>query len=140
MNRSGYCYDECDSQEGQWARIRWRGAVKSAIRGKRGQALLKDLVKGLDAMEDKKLITDKLEHEGCYCALGVVGKVRDMPLDGIDPDNSFTVANKFDIADALAREVVFINDENGWHDETGEQRWQRVRNWAARLIKQQETA
>ena len=33
MSRSGYT-DECDG----WELVRWRGAVNSAIRGKRGQA------------------------------------------------------------------------------------------------------
>ena len=45
MSRSGYTDDYDDGYE--WANIRWRGAVKSAIRGKRGQATLKAI---LDAM------------------------------------------------------------------------------------------
>jgi len=39
MSRSGYS-DDCDV----WALIRWRGAVKSAIRGARGQAMLRELI------------------------------------------------------------------------------------------------
>jgi hypothetical protein len=34
MSRSGYS-DDIDSADDQWALIRWRGAVKSAIRGAR---------------------------------------------------------------------------------------------------------
>lgn len=37
MSRSGYT-DDCDDQ---WALIRWRGAVNSAIKGKRGQQALR---------------------------------------------------------------------------------------------------
>ena len=38
MNRSGY------TEEGDnWSVVRWRGAVKAAIRGKRGQAFLREL-------------------------------------------------------------------------------------------------
>lgn len=39
MSRSGYT-DEDDI----WAMIRWRGAVTSAIRGKRGQQALREWV------------------------------------------------------------------------------------------------
>lgn len=47
MSRSGY-NDDCDG----WALIRWRGAVNSAINGKRGQAFLRELVAALDAAYD----------------------------------------------------------------------------------------
>lgn len=52
MSRSGYA-DWCDDN---WAMIRWRGAVASAVRGKRGQAFLRELATTLDAMPEKRLI------------------------------------------------------------------------------------
>jgi hypothetical protein len=45
MSRSGYSDDHSE-----WDLIRWRGAVASAIRGKRGQAFLRELLVALDAM------------------------------------------------------------------------------------------
>jgi hypothetical protein len=51
MSRSGYT----DDVEYSWRSIMWRGRVVSAIRGKRGQALLRDLLAALDAMPDKRL-------------------------------------------------------------------------------------
>jgi hypothetical protein len=39
MSRPGYC-DDTDN----WQFIRWRGAVKRAIRGKRGQEFLRELL------------------------------------------------------------------------------------------------
>jgi hypothetical protein len=44
--------------------IRWQGVVKSAIRGKKGQAFLKELLSALDAMPEKKLIAEELELKG----------------------------------------------------------------------------
>ncbi len=83
MNRSGYC----ESCEG-WELIRWRGAVASAIRGKRGQALLTELLTALDAMPDKRLIAHELEtDDGEVCALGAVGKLRQMQLSSLDPED-----------------------------------------------------
>lgn len=52
MSRSGYV----DDGE-QWDMIRWRGAVNSAIRGKRGQAFLRELRDALDAMPEKRLVS-----------------------------------------------------------------------------------
>ena len=37
----------------------------------------------------------------------------------------------FGIAPALAREIVWENDEAGWYDETPESRWKRMRAWVA---------
>ena len=68
MSRSGYIDDFDD----QWSLICWRGAVKSAIRGKRGQSFLRELRDALDAMPIKKLISDDLVRDGEVCAIGAV--------------------------------------------------------------------
>ena len=69
MSRSGYS-DECDG----WDLIRWRGAVASAIRGQRGQAFLREMLSALDAMPEKRLISEELERDGEVCAMGAVGQ------------------------------------------------------------------
>lgn len=132
MSRSGY-YDDGDDQ---WAHIRWRGMVASATRGKRGQTLLRDMLSALDAMPEKKLIAnDLVATDGCVCALGALGKARGIDMADVDPEDSERVASVFDIADPLAREIVYINDEYGPHKETPEDRFQRVRRWVAKQIK-----
>lgn len=137
MSRSGYIDDGDD----QWAMIRWRGAVRSAARGKRGQAFFTELLAALDAMPAKRLIADDLVREDStgfenVCALGALGKARRIDMDGLDPEDSARVAGTFDIADCLAREVVFENDE-AWGRQTPEERWTRMRAWAASQIKPQ---
>lgn len=135
MSRSGY-HDDCDN----WDLIRYRGAVASAIKGKRGQQLLRELRAALDEMQVKELISGELEADGKYCALGVVGYVRGIDMSQIDVENSRFVAETFGIADALAREIVFINDEDGPFpyynspEETPAQRWKRVRKWVEQQI------
>ena len=57
MSRSGYIDDLDDPLE----LGRWRGRVASAVRGKRGQRLLRDLLDALDAMPEKRLVADVLE-------------------------------------------------------------------------------
>lgn len=108
MSRSGYSED-CDDN---WQLICWRGAVASALRGKRGQAFLKELIAALDAMPEKELIGDSLvTADGQYCALGVVGAARGIDLNKLDPDDPYQVAKAFGIAQAMAQEIVYENDE-----------------------------
>lgn len=129
MSRSGYS-DDCDNL------ALWRGAVESAIRGKRGQQLLRELAEAMDAMPVKELITDALVEDGAYCALGVVGAKRGIDMTGIDPHEPDQVSKAFNIANALAQEIEFVNDDDFGldHGETPAQRWTRVRKWVAEQI------
>ena len=131
MSRSGYSEDYDN-----WDLIRWRGAVTSAIRGKRGQAFLRELLSALDALPEKKLVADELEEHGDYCALGAVGKARGMDLRGLDPEDRETVAAAFGIPHSLACEIMFENDEAGW-DTTPEKRWHWMRGWVVRQLKEE---
>jgi hypothetical protein len=130
MSRSNYS-DDYDQQQ----LAMWRGQVASAIRGKRGQAFLRDLLAALDAMPEKRLITNSLEAAGEVCAIGSLGRARGIDMSNIDPEDSETVAGTFNIADQLAREVVYENDEGTWKPETPEERWSRMRAWVASQIK-----
>lgn len=134
MSRSGYS-DDCDG----WALIRWRGAVKKAICGERGQAFLREMLAAFDAMPVKRLIEHELEKGGEVCAIGTVGAARGMRMDDIDSEDRETVAKRFGIAEALAAEIVFENDQDfDWHaddkKETPERRWSRMRAWVASQI------
>lgn len=130
MSRSDYSEDL-----DMWDLIRWRGQVASAIRGKRGQKLLRDLAAALDAMPVKALIADELQTEdGAYCALGVLGAARNLDMRDLDPQDAKGVSATFDIAPQLAREIVYENDEGGWHNETPEARWVRMRKWVQSQI------
>ncbi len=129
MSRSGY-HEDIDN----WDLIRWRGQVASAIRGKRGQGLLRELLAALDAMPEKALVTSEYETEqGEVCTLGALGKARGIEMKGFDPDDYDGWANTFDVAHQLVQEITFLNDE-GWYNETPEQRWQRMRKWVAAQI------
>ncbi|WP_449106241.1 hypothetical protein [Pseudomonas mohnii] len=92
MSRSGYS-DDC----GGWDLICWRGAVKSALKGKRGQAFLLELRDALDAMPVKRLIADSLVAEGEFCTIGVVGAKRGVDMAALDPDDREAVGEAFGI-------------------------------------------
>lgn len=131
MSRSGYS-DDAD----WWSFIRWRGAVASAIRGQRGQRLLRDLLAALDAMPEKRLIAGDLEWSGDYCALGALGTARQIDLRTLDPYDRVQVGERFDVASALAAEIMHENDEGGLRQETPEQRWVRMRAWVAENLRE----
>jgi hypothetical protein len=105
------------------------------MRGKRGQALLRDLVTALDEMPEKRLVRGVLEQEGSVCALGAVCKKRGVPMPEIERDDdpgewAETLGATLDIAEQLAAQVMWVNDEYGRHNETPEERWGTVRRWA----------
>ena len=107
MSRSGYS-DDCWGSE----LAMYRGQVASAIRGKRGQAFLRDLVDALDAMPEKKLIAHELQTAQGVCAIGCVGVKRGVDMHGIDPENHYRLSKTFDIACQLVAEVEFVNDDD----------------------------
>ncbi|HET9131159.1 MAG TPA: hypothetical protein VFO86_09440 [Terriglobia bacterium] len=126
--------------------IKWRGQVSSAIRGKRGQNLLTQLLAALDAMPEKRLIREELEQDGEVCTLGALGKVRGIDMTDLDPDDPDGVAAVFDVAPQLVQEIVYMNDEYNEftyevvggrsvrRDISPEQRWKNMRAWVASKI------
>jgi hypothetical protein len=142
MSRSGYS-DDCDG----WELIRWRGAVVSAIRGKRGQQFLMELRAALDTIPEKRLITGNLEDQGEVCALGAVGRVRGLDMAGIDVADREQIAKVFGIPAALAAEIMFLNDEqlgwgetpDGWRP-SAERRWAEMRKWVEKQIRSERTS
>jgi hypothetical protein len=131
VSRSGYS-DDVEN----WDLIRWRGAVASAIRGKRGQAFLREMAAVLDAMPVKRLVDGELQADGEVCALGAVGVARGLPVSDINPDDREAVAEVFGIAPALAAEIESENDGDFSYrrHSTPEQRWQYMRDWVAENI------
>jgi hypothetical protein len=131
MSRSGYS----DDYEGSIDL--YRQAVHRATVGYRGQHLLKNLRDALDAMPVKRLITDAIKNEaGEVCALGALDptapsyNAEDDNWEG--PGSALDLAKHFNIAKALAAEIVYMNDEAvSWRakEETPEERWVRMRAW-----------
>lgn len=130
MSRHGYS-DDFDG----WDLIRYRGAVTSAIRGKRGQTLLREMLAALDAMPEKRLIQHELELGGQVCALGCLGKARGLRMDLLDPEDPEQVARAFGVAESMIREIVFVNDEGAYYGhQSPEQRWANVRAWVVKQL------
>ncbi len=158
MSRHGYV-DDSDGYDDTLAWGRHLARLRSATKGKRGQAFFAALVDALDALPEKSLAPNSLEtKDGAVCALGALAKHRGIDVKSLelgdpyteDPDEGgewdrsdwATLAGLFNIAPVLAREVMYENDEcatwnatgTGEHPTPGEQRWQKVRAWAIRQL------
>jgi hypothetical protein len=101
------------------------------IRGRRGQAFLREMLIAMDALPEKKLVQGTFEADGAVCALGSVGRARGIDMAKIVPVDSPTVAGAFGISEALAREITFQNDVGMGSTliETTEDRFSRMRAW-----------
>jgi hypothetical protein len=129
MSRSGYS-DDLDP----WDLICWRGAVASAIRGRRGQAFLREMLSALDTMPTKRLIESELvTPTGEVCAIGAVCAARGLEVEGVDETDREAVGELVGIAPALAAEIAFLNDDECWHT-SPESRWALMRSWVAGQI------
>lgn len=137
MSRSGYC----DDGDSDIPIELYRQAVHRATTGYRGQHLLRKLRDALDVMPVKRLIAGNIKDKaGQVCALGALDPMAPA-YNGGDWDDDFEhsrkLAKHFNVAPALASEIVYMNDEwNDWRtpSETPEQRWTRMRAWVEAQI------
>lgn len=137
MSRSGYVEDwDFDGTNNVW-----RGAVASAMRGKRGQAFLREMRDAMDAMPNKRLIEERLVTDsGEVCAMGTVCARRGLDVSDIDPEDYERVADRIGLSRAMVQEIAYHNDEGGFYNyrerrgETPEERWVRMRAWVEKQI------
>jgi hypothetical protein len=112
----------------------YRGAVTRALRGARGQDFLREMLAALDSLPERKLIMNELEKDGQVCAIGAVGRARGLDMTNIDPSAEEVIARIFGIAEAMAREIMWVNDY-GPRRVTPESRYNRVREWVSSWIR-----
>jgi hypothetical protein len=126
MGRSGYV----DDYEETGLLNLYRAAVERAIKGKRGQAFLREMLAALDALPEKRLIAEDLERDGEVCAIGSVGVKRGLDMTKLDPIEPELIADAFGIAPSLVREIEYINDDDmGLGHANDEARFKAVRQW-----------
>lgn len=108
------------NEDDLWGAIRWAGAAKKAIYGKRGQLVLRELEAALLALPEPKLITDEFANdEGEVCALGALAKARGIDYNAmadwdVEWDDVDGVTEKLGITRTLAWEIMAQNDDGGF--------------------------
>ncbi|MEY2151152.1 hypothetical protein AB7849_09555 [Rhodanobacter sp. 115] len=92
----------------------------------------------------KRLSAGSFKHDnGCYCTLGVLGAARGIDMAGFDDSDyldTTEVGEAFGIAEAMAREIMFLNDEAySWEcrqaADPDARRWELMREWVGNHIK-----
>jgi hypothetical protein len=132
MSRSGYIDDYDDTGRAGL----YRANVIRAILGKRGQAFLREMAAALDAMSVRELVADEVVRDSEHvCAMGSVALARKLDVSDLDVEDAMSIGSTFGIAEALAREIAYENDECGPWKETPAQRWARMRRWVADQLK-----
>lgn len=151
MSRSGYDDYGDDNQLALY-----RQAVERAIRGRRGQALLREIEASLLELPEKVLCSGWVELRengtGDVCALGAVelrrrqkaGQTREKILEDLfeehPEDEEADRIEGFDAATSLLREIMYVNDEasdyreGGRYRETGAERYLRVLAWVRKNL------
>lgn len=76
-------------------------------------------------------------REGEVCALGSVAVARGEIIADLDPYDHDSVAARFGISNALAREIMYENDDD-WRRPTPEQRFENIRAWVVANLKEPE--
>jgi hypothetical protein len=132
----------------------YESIVDRAIKGKRGQKLLKELEAALAALPEKKLIHFYFSKDGQVCSLGALALKREMEggknreealelindkFDKKEQENEYFnmpayAGKELDIARTLAHEIMCENDEADYKC-TPEERYSRVLNWVRCKIK-----
>lgn len=143
MSRSGYD----DDYDGDFNALNlYRANVDRSLAGKRGQAFLKEMLAAMDALPDKKLAAGIMQEQGGeVCAIGSVGKARGLDMSNLDRiiENedyerlASAIAKQFGIAECMAREIMYMNDDRGPRDESPEQRFTAMRKWVESNIKRE---
>lgn len=97
-----------------------------------GQKFMRELITALDALPEKRLITDLLSDGSDCCALGAVGRLRGVTRDEMYKigDDGRRARDLLCITRELADSVTAENDYFGELGTTPRERWQHMRAWA----------
>jgi hypothetical protein len=114
---------------------RYKAATRSTLRGRRGQAFLRELIAALDALHRPELSAGALGNRrtGCVCALGAIALAQGASFDDLARDNGDwgpgDAADWYNISPTLANEIISANDD--WGDgnsaKVRQSRWRHVR-------------
>lgn len=133
-------YSEDEDFPGQFGL--WQGNVQRSLRGKKGQAELRELKAALLALPEKRLIIGALERDGEVCAIAAYAKYKGLSLAEYKPDPELydedVDSDEVGIAGGMPRlvawEVVCRNDMH-YDNCTPEQRYEKMLAWVERMLK-----
>lgn len=140
---------EGDYDWDEWANLhagRWERNLRATLKGKKGQAALRELEAALLAMPDKRLVrgtfyeVDEYGNEEC-CVLGALASYRGEEVaawlndadDASAEDTAHWASKKLGMTFTMAYQLVWMNDED-YMLKTPEERWERMLRWVRERI------
>lgn len=151
MSRFDDCYDEDFPNQAAL----YHANTERALKGKRGQAFLKELEAALLMLPEKVLIEGSICREGAVCANGALALKRKVDagmqipealkwLEENKPDDDFNggdagqtgdfMEKHFGILSRLAVHTAFVNDEHRQTDHSDHGRYEKVLSWVRSQI------
>lgn len=141
----------------------WEANMERSLRGRKGQAALRELEAALLALPEKRLIAnDTVSADGAVCSIAALAKHRgykgnlelpQMAGDGDDWDNEsgdkffdeyeyeeaveaamMKVAGDLGIPRMVAFAIIYENDDGMWREPTPERRYEHMLKWTQRQI------
>jgi hypothetical protein len=128
-------YAEDEDFAGQF--FLWQANCERSLRGRQGQAELRELREALLALPEKRLIFGKLEDEqGGVCAVGAYAKRKGIDLSKCDVDDETDhVGIKAGMPRLVAWKVVEMNDVE-FENLTPEERYAKMLAWVESKLTQ----
>lgn len=150
----------CDDWDGEGVHpLMWEQTCLNAIRGQKGQAILRELKEALLALPQPRLIDGAFAREGEVCALGALaahrcregrpicwGQFVYASMDALeermgenleDDEVTLELGEGMGLRRALAWTISYENDEGTRANETPEQRYKRMLRWVENNLIQQ---
>jgi hypothetical protein len=122
----------------------WEGNCRRSIKGKAGQAALRELEAALLALPEKRLIVGELENAaGEVCALGALKRYKGVEEVKADPEWEMEeVGVELGMPRLVAWQVVYVNDEGvDWRSlASPEERYEKVLAWVRTQLTQPASA
>lgn len=108
----------------------WQSNCERSLRGRSGQAELRELHAALVALPEKRLIFGSLvDDEGGVCAVGAYARHKGLSLSNFDPeDETDEVGIEAGMPRLVAWKVVEMNDIQ-FNSLTPEQRYEKMLSW-----------
>lgn len=137
----------------------WQQAARNALRGRKGQAVLRELRAALLALPEPRLIEGRFCSGLDVCPLGALAKQRlaagsTIPWGrapftsmeeleerlGEELEEEWTTVDlgeAMGLKKTLAWTIAYENDEGNWNTETPEQRYQRMQSWVEGQLREE---
>jgi D-alanine-D-alanine ligase-like ATP-grasp enzyme len=125
----------------------WEANRDRSLRGRKGQAALRELETALLELPEKRLIANHLkDDEGGVCALAALAKYKGAELPEeveAEYDDEYGVAiqdqmvafgKSLGVPRMVAIDIVYQNDDTWWKELTPEERYRKMLNWTQRHI------